>query len=216
METYSALLPDTQSIAQLVGSACGRRAFTGAEGDMLEWALAQIALEGSGPVMEVVRSYHTSLLAGSDWHGAVAAALLQTPRQWGAEIQAAMSSFEEIRRQYRESDVAVYQFADGVILDHAMHVPPVGGFIPLSAPEDPRPKRLFDLAHQQDISGETIELVKVLQDRFPHVLKKSFKVSFPGALAALFCDLDIEIERIPRLLTVASLVAILFKPVRTL
>ncbi|NUN52089.1 MAG: hypothetical protein HUU06_04760, partial [Planctomycetaceae bacterium] len=147
MDPILATLPDTQTIAQLVGSACGRRTFTPAEAQVLEWALVQIALDGSGPVNEVVHSYRSSLLAGADWHAAFAAALLQTPRQWGAEIQAALSAFEEIRTYYRNSDIAVFLFADKLISEHAGQTPPFPGYVPLSAPEDPRPVLMFVTDH---------------------------------------------------------------------
>jgi hypothetical protein len=209
-------LPDTQTIAQLIGSACGRHTFSASEGQLLEWSLAQLALDGSGPVTEVIRSYHTTLLAGSDWHSAVASAMLQTPRQWGAEIQAAMSSFEEIREEYRNSDVAVFQFADYVITNRMAQVPPLPGYVPTTAPEDPRPRRLLEIADQLDVAGEALALAKVLQDRFPHILKRPFKLTFSGALAALFCDLEIETDRIPRLLTVAAIISIIFKPVTSI
>jgi hypothetical protein len=215
MDTYTLYLPDTQTITQLLGSACGRHPFRLEEGQILEWALAQVALDGSGPVTEVVRSYHSSLLAGADWHSAVAAALLQTPRQWGAEIQAAMTSFDELRAEYRQSDEAVFLFADRIITDHVAHVPPLAGYVPLNAPDDPRPRRLFEIADQLDVAGETMELAKVFQQRFPVILNRGYKISFSGALAAIFCDLAIDVERIPRLLTVAALVSLIFKPVRT-
>ena len=60
--------PGNQGIAQLLGSACGRRALTSEEGQILEWCLTQIALEGSGPISEITRSLQTSLIAGCDWH----------------------------------------------------------------------------------------------------------------------------------------------------
>ena len=183
--------PDTQTMIRLVGSACSRRVLSAEEAELLEWALVQIALEGSGPIDEIVSSYQTSLLAGADWHSAVSAAFLQTPRQWGASIQAAISSFEEIRQEYSQSEVAAFQFADRVITAHLGEVPPLPGFVPVSAPNDPRPDRLLDLAGQSDVSGETIELAKVLTERFPYILKGPYKLNFEGALAALFCDLDI-------------------------
>lgn len=214
MDPLNPFFPDIQTIAQLLGSACGKHPFSASEGQVLEWALMQIALEGSGPVSEVLRSYHSSLLAGAEWHSAVAAALLQTPRLWGADIQAAMSSFEEIRRDYRNSDEAVFIFADGIITRRIGQIPPLPGYVPASAPDDPRPKRLVELADQSDVAGETMELAKVLQDRFPHIVKRPYKLSFSGALAALFCDLEILNERIPRLLTVSALISLIFKPVR--
>ncbi len=214
MDPLNPFFPDIQTIAQLLGSACGKHPFSSSEGQVLEWALMQIALEGSGPVSEVLRSYHSSLLAGAEWHSSVAAALLQTPRMWGADIQAAMSMFEEIRKDYRNSDEAVFLFADGIITRRAGQIPPLPGYVPGSAPDDPRPKRLIELADQSDIAGETMELAKVLQDRFPHILKRPYKLSFSGALAALFCDLELLNERIPRLLTVCALISLIFKPVR--
>ena len=212
MPAPSDSLRDTQTITRLVGSACGRRVLSPEEAEILEWGLVQVALDGSGPVNEVVSSYQSSLLAGADWHAAVAAALLQTPRQWGAAIQAAISSFEEIRDQYRQSDVAVFQFADRIITDRVGEIPPIEGYIPTSAPEDPRPSRLLQLADRLDVAGVTIELAKVLSDRFPHILKRPFKLSFEGALAALLCDLEIEADRVPRLLSVSALVSLIFKP----
>ncbi|MCA9425863.1 MAG: hypothetical protein H6751_12100 [Candidatus Omnitrophica bacterium] len=202
--------PGNQGIAQLLGSACGRRALTSEEGQILEWCLTQIALEGSGPISEITRSLQTSLIAGCDWHSAVAAALLHSPRQWGSQLQSALLSFEEIRDEYRESEVAVFQFADGIIQANILQVPPLPGFVPTSAPEDPRTKRLFDLAESMDVSGETIELVKVLEDRFPHLMTRHYRVDFTGALAALFCDLGIESDKIPQLLTISALVALVF------
>jgi citrate synthase len=212
MAALKDFLPDTQSIARLLGSACGRRVLSAEEAELLEWGLVQLALDGSGPVNEVVSSYQSSLLAGADWHSAVAAAMLQTPRQWGGTIQAAISSFEEIREEYRHSDVAVFQFVDRVITSRSGEIPPLSGYVPVTAPKDPRPDRLFQLADQTDVSGETMELAKVLSDRFPIILRKPFKLSFEGALAALLCDLEIEADRIPRLLSVSALVSLIFKP----
>lgn len=212
--TPAQTLHETQGIAQLLGSACSRRALSHEEAEILEWALVQMALDRAGPVRETVSSFQKSLLAGSDWHSALAAALLQTPRTWGAEIQAAMSAFEEIREEYRDSDVAVYQFADRIITRTAGQTPPLPGYVPTSAPEDPRTDRLLDLAHQSDISGESLELAKVIADRFPHILKSWFKLSFDGAVAALFCDLEIETEKIPRLLAISALISLVFLPGR--
>ena len=200
--------PGNQGIAQLLGSACGRQPLTAEEGQILEWCLTQIALEGSGPIGEMTQNLQTSLIAGCDWHSAVAAAMLHTPRQWGSQLQNALQSFEEMRGEYRESEVAVFQFVDGIIQKNMLQVPPLPGFAPTSAPEDPRTKRLFELADSLDVSGETIELVKVLEDRFPHLMTKHYRVDFTGALAALFCDLGIEGDKIPQLLTVAALVSI--------
>jgi hypothetical protein len=205
-------LSETQSLIRLVGSACSRRVLSSEEAKVLEWGLVQVALEGSGPIDEIVGSYQTTLLAGGDWHSAVAAAILQTPRQWGASIQAAISSFEEIRAEYARSEVAAFQFADRVITARLGEVPPVPGYVPASAPADPRAQRLVELADQHNASGETLELTKVLGERFPHILKSPFKLSFEGALAALFCDLEIEADRIPRLLSLAALMAVIFKP----
>ena len=136
--------------------------------------------------------------------------MLHSPRQWGSQLQSALLSFEEIRDEYRESEVAVFQFADGIIQANILQVPPLPGFVPTSAPEDPRTKRLFDLAESMDVSGETIELVKVLEDRFPHLMTRHYRVDFTGALAALFCDLGIESDKIPQLLTISALVALVF------
>ena len=216
MDPLNPSFPDIQTIAQLLGSACGKHPFSNAEGQILEWAMMQIALEGSGPVSEVLRSYHSSLLAGAEWHASVAAALLQIPRLWGSDIQTAMTSFDEIRKDYRNSDEAVFLFADRIITRQAGQIPPLPGYVSVHAPDDPRPRRLIELADQSDVAGETIELAKVLQDRFPHVLKRPFKLSFSGALAALFCDLEILNDRIPRLLTVSALVSLIFKPVRAI
>ena len=205
---------ETQLIAQLVGSACGRRALSAAEAEILEWSLIQLALEGSGPIEEIRKSYQATLLAGADWHAAVATALLQTPRQWGASLQAGLSSFEEIRADYRNTDVAVFQFADRIILDRSMEVPPIQGFIPVSAPSDPRPARLVELVTHLDVAGEAMELAKVLSDRFPHILKRHYKLSFEGALAAFLCDLEMEADKIPRLLALSTLISLVFKPIR--
>ena len=136
--------------------------------------------------------------------------MLHTPRQWGAQLQTALQSFEEIRDEYRESEVAVFQFADGIIQNNMLQVPPLPGFVPTTAPEDARTRRLFELADSLDVSGETIELVKVLEDRFPHLMTKHYRVDFTGALAALFCDLGLESEKIPQLLTVAALISLIF------
>jgi len=201
-----------ETITQLLGSACSRRTFSQEEGDVLEWALTQIAMDGSGPVTEVVSSYHSSLLAGADWHAAVSAGLLQTPREWGGEIRRALSSFELLRDEYAACDVEVFRFADGVITQNATQVPPLPGYVPVSAPKDLRPARLLELADELDVMGEGLELAKVFQDRFSYVLKRDYKLSFHGALAALFCDLGIESDKVPRLLSVAALVSIIFKP----
>lgn len=214
MDPVSPLQHDTQSMVRLLGSACSRRVLTVPEAEVLEWSLVQLALEGSGPIEEMANSYRSSLLAGADWQSSVAAAFIQTPRQWGAEIQAAISSFEEIREEYGRSGIAVYPFVDQIITERAGEIPPIPGYVPLSAPEDPRPKRLVEVADTLDVSGETMELAKVLSERFPHVLKGSFKLSFDGALAALFCDLEIESSRVPRLLSVSALVSLIFKPQR--
>src|SRR3990170_2164462 len=115
MDSLNPFFPDIQTIAQLLGYACGKHPFSTSEGQVLEWVLMQVALDGSGPVNEVVRSYQSSLVAGAEWHASVAAALLQTPRIWGADIQAAMSSFEEIRKDYRNSEEGVFLFADRII-----------------------------------------------------------------------------------------------------
>lgn len=205
---------ETQGMARLLGSACARRVLSPEEAELLEWALVQMALDRAGPVRETASSFQKTLLAGSDWHSALAAALLQTPRTWGAEIQAAMSAFEEIREEYRASDVAVYQFADRIITRYAGQTPPLPGYVPLSAPEDPRTNRLIELAYQLDVSGETLELAKVITDRFPHILRSRFKLSFDGAVAALFCDLEIETEKVPRLLVIAALISLVFLPTK--
>lgn len=204
------LFPGNQTIAQLLGAACGQRALTSDEGQILEWCLTQIALEGSGPVGELTKSLQTALLAGCDWQSAVASALLQTPRQWGAQLQAALLSFQEIRDEYRESEVAVFQFADEIIKQHLLEIPPLPGFVPTSAPEDPRPKRLFELVNMLDVSGEAIELAKVFEDRIPYLLPRPYRIDFTGATAALFCDLGIESDKVPQLLTVAALISLIF------
>jgi hypothetical protein len=215
MNALSTVFPDTQTIAQLVGSAVSKRPLNQQQARVFEWALVQIALDGAGPVTDIQQYYQTALQSGADWHSALSAAILQTPRKWGVTIQYTMSNLSGLVDEYRESDVAVFQFADSIITRHSTEVPPLTGFVPMSAPLDPRPTRLFELADQLDVAGEAIELSKVFQDRMLHILKRGYRVSFEGALAALFCDLGVEPELVHRVLSVATLVSVIFRPTRT-
>lgn len=200
------------NLGQLAGVACGQRPLSQAEGLALEWALSQLAMESTEATGAVMNSYETSIAAGADWYGAIAAAFLQTPREWGAGIQAAIYFYRDILEEYNQSEEAAFRFADRIVVERSQEKPLFAGFVPMSAGRDERTIQFLRLAEETNIAGETVELVKVLEDRNQALLKTPHQCSFEGLLAAFFCDLGIDPAKVPQLLSFAALISIVFRP----
>jgi citrate synthase len=129
---------------------------------------------------------------GASLNASVAAGVLAISKFHGGAIEECMvilnKAMEKIISQACTPKVAARQ----VISDYRSEKKRLSGFGHRLHTNDPRTKKLFNLAGECDMSGRYIQLAREFEAELEQSLGKKLPINVDGAIAALLCELDFD------------------------
>jgi len=127
---------------------------------------------------------------GAEFNGALTSGLLSINRFHGGAIESAMKIFNEIDAYIKDNSVSPEEGVRVVITAMRSEKKVVFGFGHRIHKQDPRKKKLFELADEYGIAGNFVNIAKLTETILAEVTGKNLPINVDGAIAAVLCDLD--------------------------
>lgn len=187
----------------LTEEVMGERSFTGvsyrlltgedptrAETELLDAMLTSLMAHGVTP--HAIATRLTLLTAPESLQGAVAAGVLGA----GSRFLGSMEECSRALRRVTDGDVAdertALDGADELAAEYVARGEPFPGIgHPHHAPEDPRARRLFDLAEQNEIAGDNVAVLRDVRDRLESETGATLPINVTGAIGAISADMGL-------------------------
>jgi citrate synthase len=131
---------------------------------------------------------------GAPINTAAAAGLLAINRSHGGSAEEAMKILLESEHWRSSADISVADMAERFVqgeLDTGRRIP---GFGHRYHDEDPRTKRLLELARQANVAGNHVELALGIEAALTRTLQRSMPLNVDGIIAAVLCDMGVDVE----------------------
>jgi citrate synthase len=141
-----------------------------------------------------VLAARTVASTGAELNAAIASGVLAISRYHGGAIQEAMHLFMDIARRMEAGKKTEADAVWDVLNEMKEKEKRASGFGHRIHTEDPRTKRLFNLAHELDLAGKHIQIALAVEKGLKDMLGKSLPINVDGAIAAVLCDLGIPAE----------------------
>jgi citrate synthase len=131
---------------------------------------------------------------GAPINAAAAAGLLAINRSHGGSAEEAMRFFLEGEHWRAGAGLSFAEIADRLVraeIDGERRIP---GFGHRLHADDPRSVRLLELAREAKVAGSYVALAQALEASLQKLSKKHLPLNVDGAIAAILCDLGVEVE----------------------
>jgi len=141
-----------------------------------------------------VLAARTVASTGAELNAAIASGVLAISKYHGGAIQEAMHLFLDIARRMEEGKKSETDAVWDVLNEMKEKGKRASGFGHRIHTEDPRTKRLFNLAQELDLAGKHIQIALAVEKSLKDMLGKPLPINVDGAIAAVLCDLDLPSE----------------------
>ena len=141
-----------------------------------------------------VLAARTVASTGAELNAAIASGVLAISKYHGGAIQEAMHLFLDIARRMEEEKRSEADAAWDVLNEMKEKGKRASGFGHRFHTEDPRTKRLFNLAQELKLAGKHIQIALAVEKSLKDMLGKPLPINVDGAIAAVLCDLGIPSE----------------------
>ena len=179
-----------------------------AQRQMLDATLVAIAEHGLVP--SVVASRMTLAAAPDALQGAVAAGILGCGSVVLGSSEAAGRFFAQIAER-AGADADIEPHARSLVQDYRNERRPIPGYgHPLHKQQDPRARRLFDLARQVGLAGRHIAIAERVERLLPELTGRPLSLNVSGAIPAALLDAGyplMALKGVPILARAAGLIA---------
>lgn len=143
-----------------------------------------------GPTPPSALATRTAASTGASLNAAVASGVLAINRFHGGAIHDCMGVLEQGLDDQSQSGVPIKEVADRLVSqyrDSKKRIPGLGHRIHT---DDPRTKKLFDLAKELGLAGNGVALIRAIKSSLQNQ-GKSLPINVDGAIAALLIDLEV-------------------------
>ena len=130
-----------------------------------------------------------SASTGAPLNAAVASGILAINKYHGGAIEACMEMLQAGKSQV-DSGNSAQEAAKNLVEEYRNAKKRMSGFGHRIHSDDPRTKRLFELAEEAGQSGAFIELIRSIQSELEISAGKKLPINVDGAIAAVLCELD--------------------------
>ena len=135
-----------------------------------------------------------SASTGAPLNAALAAGVLSINKYHGAAIEPAMRAFLELRQKFDESEQNPEEFVRDFVSRALAEKRRLFGYGHRIHTQDPRTRRLFDLAKNAGKYGVYLTLARAIGDELSSQSGRSLPLNVDGAIAALLCELQFPVE----------------------
>ncbi|NOX89919.1 MAG: citryl-CoA lyase [Calditrichaeota bacterium] len=159
-------------------------------GKLIEAILVSSADHGTTPPS--VLSALTVASTGAPLNAAVAAGILAISKFHGGAIEDCMRILLQAKEISAEKECDFEEAAALVINKFREERKRLSGFGHRIHTNDPRTKKLFDLAEESGLAGDFVKLAQAFVKKLKEITGKNLPLNVDGAIAALLCELEID------------------------
>jgi citrate synthase len=159
-------------------------------GKMIEAILVSSVDHGTTPPSTL--SAITVASTGAPLNASVAAGHLAISDFHGGAIEACMRILQACMTYQTTHHCSAEEAAAQVITDYRSEKKRLSGFGHRLHSNDPRTKKLFQLAKELNIASDYVNLASVFESELEKELGKKLPLNVDGAIAALLCEMDFD------------------------
>ncbi|MFQ6116479.1 MAG: citryl-CoA lyase [bacterium] len=162
---------------------------------------------------------------GAPLNSALASGILAISRYHGGAIEDCMGVLLQTDEKRKANQVSVRKAAEEIVDEYRQAGRRISGFGHRIHTQDPRTKKLFQLAKDLDISDNFIQVARAIESALENRFKKSLPINVDGAIAAILCELGFSpklanaffiIARVPGLVAHVFEEQTRYKPMRAI
>ncbi len=132
--------------------------------------------------------------AGAPLNASVAGGMLAISRWHGGAIEECMKILLRIDGDAAQEGVSYDEVAERLVKNYRDKKMKISGYGHRFHTDDPRSRRLFDLAKQLGIAGKFVNIAEALKGAIAVVLGKELPINVDGAIATMLCELGFPPE----------------------
>lgn len=159
-------------------------------GKMIEAILTSSVDHGVTPPS--ILSALTVASTGAELNAAVAAGILAISRFHGGAIEDCMYLLQDTKGLMEKENLNADEAAKKIILQYKEQNRKLSGFGHRLHTDDPRTKRLFQLAEEYGIGGRYIAIAIAIQQMLEKNIGKKLPINVDGAIAAVLCEMEFD------------------------
>jgi len=161
-------------------------------GKMIEAILVSSIDHGATPPS--VLTAITIASTGAPLNAAVAGGILAISKWHGGAIEECMRILFEIDSVAKNYNLSSKEAVIKIIESYRTQNKKISGFGHRFHTDDPRSKKLFDIAKTLGFAGKFVQIATELETEIKNSLGKKLPINIDGAIAAILCELDFPIE----------------------
>lgn len=159
-------------------------------GKMIEAILTSSVDHGVTPPS--VLSALTVASTGAELNSAVATGILSISRFHGGAIEECMYLLKDTIELMAKENLDTNEAAKKIIIKYKEQNKKLSGFGHRLHTNDPRTKKLFDLAAEYGISGKYIAIAQSIKNMLEENIDKKLPINVDGAIAAVLCEMNFD------------------------
>ncbi len=126
---------------------------------------------------------------GAPLNSALAGGILAISRWHGGAIEECMHILQAVEEK-TENGLSVDEAADELVKEYRAKKMKISGFGHRFHTQDPRSKKLFQLAEELGVAGKFVQVARALESAIEKNLGKKLPINVDGAIATMLCELD--------------------------
>jgi citrate synthase len=165
---------------------------TKAQGEFIDAMLVACIDHGVTPPSALNARHAAS--TGAPLNAAAAAGILAINRSHGGSAEEAMKVFLESEHWRNSAGISFQEMAERFVLGELDSGRRIPGYGHRYHEEDPRTKRLLELARAANVAGAHVDLALAIESVLSKTLQRSMPLNVDGIIAAVLCDMNVPVE----------------------
>jgi len=131
---------------------------------------------------------------GATLNAAISSGILAINEFHGGAIEKAMRILQAAVQVMKEEKLSADEAARKIVASYLEDKKKIMGYGHRVHTDDPRTKKLFDLAAEYGLSGSYIEMCQAIRKALLEKAGKNLPINVDGAIAAVLCEIDLPSE----------------------
>ncbi|MFH1727853.1 MAG: citryl-CoA lyase [Pseudomonadota bacterium] len=132
----------------------------------------------------------TSASSGAPINAALAAGILTINKHHGGAIENCMNTLINIKNITKGNDLKLEEYIQKLVKENRANKIRFSGFGHRIHTDDPRTKKLFEIAEKNNICKTYFQIIRCLEITIEKEYGKKLPINVDGAIAAILCELD--------------------------
>ncbi|NOY77395.1 MAG: citryl-CoA lyase [Calditrichaeota bacterium] len=131
---------------------------------------------------------------GAPLNSALAGGILAISKWHGGAIEECMTILHKVEESAKTETLSFQEAADRLVKSYREKKMKISGYGHRFHTQDPRSKKLFQLAEELGVAGTYVEIARALEGAIESNLGKKLPINVDGAIATMLCELDFPSE----------------------